>query len=101
MDSQINLKGLMTFLDSAASCHLKKRENIRLVRDVALKGILILKDTLDAMSDPYMINLMLVNYFETSLKFCISKGDQTNLVTKFNEVFIHWKVDSNGQISTS
>ena len=44
VDTECNLKGIMTILKTGSICHLKKRTNLRLMREVALKGIMILRE---------------------------------------------------------
>ena len=44
VDFECNLKGIMTILKTGSICLLKKRTNLRLMREVALKGIMILRE---------------------------------------------------------
>ena len=88
-------------MDSASQCHLKKRENIRLMHTVAIKGIEILKESLNTIKDQNTVDLLLANYFESSMKFCVSSKDQSSVINKFNEHFIDWKMDSNGSLAFS
>ena len=44
VDTECNLKGIFTLLKTGSICHLKKRSNMRLMREIALKGIMILRE---------------------------------------------------------
>lgn len=68
---------------------------------VALKGIAVLKDCLEPIKDPKTVDLLLVNYFENAMKFCVSTKDQTAVINKFNEHFEDWKMDSKGSLASS
>ena len=62
MDTECNLKGLMKVLSEGSKNHLKKRSNIRLMREVAIKGIMILRENkFDHLETQ---KLVLVKYFE-------------------------------------
>ena len=68
---------------------------------VALKGIAVLKECLEPIKDPKTVDLLLVNYFENAMKFCVSTKDQTAVINKFNEHFEDWKMDSKGSLASS
>ena len=78
---------------------MKKRDNIRLMHSLTLKGIVILKECLTPIKDQRTIDLLLANYFETSMKFCVSTKDQKEVINQFNEHFEDWRMDSDGQLA--
>ena len=78
---------------------MKKRDNIRLMHSLTLKGIVILKECLAPIKDQRTIDLLLANYFETSMKFCVSTKDQKEVIKQFNEHFEDWRMDSDGQLA--
>lgn len=78
---------------------MKKRDNIRLMHSLTLKGIVILKECLAPIKDQRTIDLLLANYFETSMKFCVSTKDQIEVIKQFNEHFEDWRMDSDGQLA--
>ena len=87
--NEINLKGVILVLAHGNMAHLKKRENMRIMRAFAVKGIRNLesekdhieKDDLleeekdaDAKKRPYKtFEMLCVKYYEFALKYCLNK----------------------------
>ena len=42
--ADLNLKGIVRVISSGNYAHIKKRDNLRLLRDLALKGVMLLRD---------------------------------------------------------
>jgi hypothetical protein len=49
--SEINLKGIFLVLAQGNVAHLKRRNNVRLLRQFAIRGIDTLKDERDSIND--------------------------------------------------
>jgi hypothetical protein len=73
MNSEINLKGLMNILSIAQYSHIKKRENLRILFQIGLKGIITLRDEMNqiignsnnnTLKDLKTFDLILIKYFE-------------------------------------
>ena len=70
--ADLNLKGIVRVISSGNYAHIKKRENIRLLRDFALKGVMLLRDEKEAVQETETFELLMVKYYEYSLKFCLN-----------------------------
>jgi hypothetical protein len=81
--SDINLKGVFLVLAHGNMAHLKKRSNVRLMRQFAIKGVDILKEEKDSINDPATFDMVCAKYYEYSVRYCLNKQDREELQAKF------------------
>lgn len=70
--SEINLKGIFLVLAHGNVAHLKRRNNVRLLRQFAVKGIETLKDEKKTINDDKSFELVCAKYYEYSYRFCLN-----------------------------
>ena len=56
---------------------------------LALKGIILLREE-EQLSD--LTFLLMIKYYEVSLKFCLNEEDRDILKNRFNEIFADYKI---------
>ena len=67
---EVNLKGVMLVLVNGQVVHLRKRDNIRRLRDVAFKGIGALVRERKSLGENF--DLFAVKYYETAKLYCLN-----------------------------
>ena len=73
--------------------NIHKRDNIRLLRDLAIKGVILLREEQLSVKDTQTFEMLMMKYYEYSLKFCLNQRDQNALDKRFNEVFADYKIE--------
>lgn len=81
--NEINLKGIFLVLAHGNMAHLKKRSNVRYMRQFAIKGIDTLNEEKDSINDERTFNVLCVKYYEYSVRYCLNKQDREELHNKF------------------
>lgn len=84
--SEINLKGIFLVLAHGNVAHLKRRNNVRLLRQFAVKGVDTLKDERKAINDDSSFELVCAKYYEYSYRFCLNAQDKQELQDIFKSV---------------
>ena len=70
--SEINLKGIFLVLAHGNVAHLKRRNNVRLLRQFAVKGIETLKDERKTINEESAFDMVCTKYYEYSYRFCLN-----------------------------
>lgn len=70
--NEINLKGIFLVLAHGNVAHLKRRNNVRLLRQFAVKGVETLKDEKKAINDDQAFDMVCAKYYEYSYRFCLN-----------------------------
>lgn len=76
---EINLKGVFLVLAQGNMAHLKRRSNIRLMRQFAVKGVATLKDEEASIDNKETFDLLCVKYYEYAGKYCLNLPDKEEL----------------------
>ena len=84
--SEINLKGIVLVLAQGNVAHLKRRNNVRLLRQFAIRGIDTLKDERDSINDKDTFDMVCAKYYEYSYRYCLNAQDKEEMHAKFREV---------------
>lgn len=74
--NEINLKGLFLVLAHGNMAHLKKRDNVRLMRQVAVKGVQTILDEKRAINDENTFEMVCAKYYEYSIRYCLNQQDR-------------------------
>ena len=69
----INLKGAFLVLAHGNMAHLKRRQNMRLMRQFAVKSVQALKDEKTHLGSQDTFELMCAKYYEYASKYCLNK----------------------------
>ena len=80
---EINLKGVMLVLVNGQVVHLRKRDNIRRLKDVAFMGIDTLVRERGSLGESF--DLFAVKYYEAAKIYCLNQSDKQDLVTLFEQ----------------
>lgn len=83
--SEINLKGVFLVLAHGNMAHLKKRTNIRYMRQFAVKGIKTLKEEKNSIGDEGTFDMLCSKYYEYSVRYCLNKQDRIELEQGFKD----------------
>lgn len=83
--NEINLKGVFLVLAHGNMAHLKRRANVRLMRQFAVRGIDTLKEEKEAINDDSAFEMVCAKYYEYSVRYCLNQQDREELHTKFKE----------------
>ena len=83
--SEINLKGIFLVLAQGNVAHLKRRNNVRLLRQFAIRGIDTLIDERDSINDQETFDMVCAKYYEYSYRYCLNTQDREEMHTKFRE----------------
>lgn len=81
--NEINLKGIFLVLAHGNVAHLKRRNNVRLLRQFAVKGVETLKDEKKAINDDQAFDMVCAKYYEYSYRFCLNAQDLQELQSAF------------------
>lgn len=84
--SEINLKGILLVLAHGNMAHLKKRTNIRIMRQFAVKGIAALEEERHSLGDESVFEQLCVKYYDYALKYCLNKEDRDQLEAAFSKL---------------
>ena len=63
--------------------HLKRRNNVRLLRQFAVKGIETLKEERKSINDEQSFEMVCAKYYEYSYRFCLNTEQKQELKDKF------------------
>ena len=84
--SDINLKGVFLVLAHGNMAHLKRRSNVRLMRQFAVKGVETLAAEKEAVDTaPEAFDNLCAKYYEYSVRYCLNSQDRQELNKKFKE----------------
>lgn len=78
---EINLKGTLLALVNGNVAHLKRRDNIRLMHEFALRGVQAIKREQNSMGANF--DQICVKYFDIAQRYCLNSEDYQKLVQKF------------------
>lgn len=81
---EINLKGIFLVLAHGNMAHLKRRNNMRLMRGFAVKGIECLNNEKISINDEKTFDMVCAKYYEYSIRYCLNKQDRDELHAEFN-----------------
>lgn len=84
--SDINLKGVFLVLAHGNMAHLKRRSNVRLMRQFAVKGVETLAAEREAVDTaPEAFENLCAKYYEYSVRYCLNSQDRQELAQKFKD----------------
>jgi len=66
------LKGVFMVLAHGNMAHLKKRSNVRLMRQFAVKGVEWLLHEKDSINSPQAFDNLCAKYYEYSVRYCLN-----------------------------
>ena len=80
------MKGIFLVLAQGNVAHLKRRNNVRLLRQFAIRGIDTLKEERDTINDPETFEMVCAKYYEYSYRYCLNAQDKEEMHNKFRDV---------------
>lgn len=80
----INLKGVLLALVHGNVAHLKRRENMRLMGQFAVKGVAAIER--ERLSLGSHFEQYCVKYFDIAKRYCLNAEDLQKLVSAFKEI---------------
>ena len=78
---EINLKGTLLALVNGNVAHLKRRENMRLMNEFALKVVQAIKREKSSVGEN--LDQICAKYFDIAKRYCLNSADFQKLVEKF------------------
>ena len=81
---ELNLKAIFVVLTNFNISHLKKRDNTRLVHQIAVKGVSHIEEQRQYL-DEHTFQCLCVKYYELAFKYCLNKKAIKEVKDAFKE----------------